>query len=197
MRHPIIASILAALILIVAPRYGGMSLAAEKDAGKADGSVKTAVKDVKGKVNDSWVTAKTKIALFADERVKGRQVDVDTKDGLVTLRGTVDSSDAKTAAEEIANRIDGVKGVQNELQVVTPPEMKAVKQDDKAVKRQVQERLSSDATLKAARIRVRTDAGMVTLQGEVPSVTDSARASQLAREVPGVRAVRNELKARS
>ena len=32
----------------------------------------------KALVNDSWLTAKTKIALAADGRVKGRQIDVET-----------------------------------------------------------------------------------------------------------------------
>jgi len=39
---------------------------------------------------------------------------------------------------------------------------------------------------------VRTDNGVVTLEGKLPSITDSVRASQTAREVPGVRAVRND-----
>jgi osmotically-inducible protein OsmY len=30
-------------------------------------------------INDSWLTSKTKIALFADARVKGRQIDVERK----------------------------------------------------------------------------------------------------------------------
>ena len=42
-------------------------------------------------MSDSWITSKTKIALFADDRVKGTQVHVETKDGKVMLRGKVDS----------------------------------------------------------------------------------------------------------
>ncbi|MGH7385472.1 MAG: BON domain-containing protein, partial [Candidatus Rokuibacteriota bacterium] len=55
---------------------------------------------------------------------------------------------------------------------------------------QVKNRFEKDAKLKS--VDVRTDNGVVTLQGRLPSITDSARASQMAREVPGVRAVRND-----
>ena len=51
-------------------------------------------------------------------------------------------------------------------------------------------RFEKDQKLKT--LDVRTDNGVVTLQGRLPNITDSARASQMAREVPGVRAVRND-----
>jgi hypothetical protein len=54
----------------------------------------------------------------------------------------------------------------------------------------VKNRLEKDTKLKT--VDVRTDNGVVTLQGRLPNITDSARASQMAREVPGVRAVRND-----
>jgi len=41
--------------------------------------------------------------------------------------------------------------------------------------------------------KLRSDAGVVILKGEVPSLTASAKASELARQIPGVRAVKNEL----
>ena len=40
----------------------------------------------KASLEDSWVTAKTKIALFADARVKGTQINVETKEGLVMIQ---------------------------------------------------------------------------------------------------------------
>lgn len=76
--------------------------------------------------------------------------------------------------------------------MVAPAQQKAVAADDKDITRQVGDRFAKDAKFK--KIDVRTDAGVVTLQGEVPTITDSARASQLAREVPGVRSVKNEIK---
>lgn len=62
---------------------------------------------------------------------------------------------------------------------------------DMDITRQVEGRLSKDARLK--RVDVRTERGAVILSGAVPNVGASSRASELARGVPGVRSVRNEL----
>ena len=62
---------------------------------------------------------------------------------------------------------------------------------DMDITRQVEGRLSKDARLK--RVDVRTERGAVILAGAVPNVGASFRASELARGVPGVRSVRNEL----
>jgi hyperosmotically inducible protein len=133
--------------------------------------------------------------LYADERVKGSQVSVDTmKDGVVHLRGKVDSAEAKAAATEIAKNIEGVKSVQNDLQVVAPASRKAVTASDAQIEKQVETTLSRDTQLKSVDVRI--DAGVVTLTGEVPSITASARASEMARGVSGVRAVKNELTVR-
>ena len=71
--------------------------------------------DEKTPINDAWLTAKTKIALAADGRVKGRQIDVTTTKNVVMLRGKVDSDAAKQAAEDITKMLDGVKTVKNDL----------------------------------------------------------------------------------
>src|SRR5689334_24688765 len=65
-------------------------------------------------MSDSWITAKTKIALFADSRVKGSDVSVATTDGAVIIRGKVDTDAAKQAAESIAKGIEGAKTVKND-----------------------------------------------------------------------------------
>src|SRR5262244_2866374 len=52
---------------------------------------KTMTQEAKTGMSDSWLTSKTKIALFSDDRVKGRQVHVETKGGVVYLRGKVDT----------------------------------------------------------------------------------------------------------
>ena len=57
------------------------------------------VADEKTAIADTWVTAKTKIALAADGRVKGRQIHVVTSNNVVMVRGKVDSDSAKQAAE--------------------------------------------------------------------------------------------------
>jgi hyperosmotically inducible periplasmic protein len=182
--------VVASVAIVAAPAYVMSQTATDKVEQKAKG----AAQETKTAISDSWLTAKTKIALFADERVKGTQVSVDTKNGLVHLRGKVDSDEAKQAAAEIAKGIDGAKSVKNDLQVVSPTARKRVDVNDKDIAKAVESRLSKDAQLK--RVDVRTDGGVVTLTGEVSSITVAAKASERARTVPGVKSVKNELTVR-
>ena len=155
---------------------------------------KSTTEEAKTAIDDSWITSKTKIALFSDERVKGTQVSVDTKNGVVHLRGKVDSQEAKSAAAEIAKGIDGAKSVKNDLQVVAPTSRKAVDASDKDIAKTVETRMHKDSHLK--KVDVRVDGGVVTLTGEVASIGQSARASEMARGVAGVKSVKNELTVR-
>ena len=172
------ASVVVGLALAAAPVW---VVAQEK---------KSTTEAVKTNVSDSWLTAKTKIALLADSRVPGSSVNVETQKGMVYLRGKVDTPTAKAAAEEVARGIEGVQAVRNELQVVPESAKKMVEAKDDDITKQVKAKLNADPKLKS--LDVRSDNGVVTLQGKLPSITDSARASQMAREVPGVRAVRND-----
>jgi hyperosmotically inducible protein len=149
--------------------------------------------DEKTPINDSWLTAKTKIALAADGRVKGRQINVETQNGRVMLRGKVDSDAAKHAAEDIAKGLDGVKSVKNELQVVAPSKREAVEYKDEAITARVKKKIAKDSALKKADIAVQTNAGVVSLTGEVPDIMTSANASWTAWFVPGVKSVKNDL----
>ncbi len=191
---------LAAVMLVGAPAYTkaedekpSTTERIEQKADQAGSKIKSMAKDAKTGVTDSWVTSKTKIALFADERVKGRQISVETKSGMVMLRGKVDSEEAKMAAGDIAKRVEHVKGVRNELQVVPPADRPKVDTDDKAITSMVEKRLKEDRQLKGAKINARVDSGIVTLTGEVKSLALSSRASEVLSDVPGVRAVRNDL----
>jgi len=184
------AAILSAL-LAATPFAAG---AAESKMDELKDKAKSATEGAKTAVSDSWITSKTKIALFADERVKGREVSVDTQKGVVHLRGKVDSDEAKSAAADVAKNVEGVQSVKNDLQVVAPTARKAVDANDKEIAKAVGTRLTQDMQLK--KVDVRADGGIVTLTGEVPSITASAKASEMARNVPGVKSVKNELTVR-
>jgi hyperosmotically inducible protein len=180
------AAIVMALVA-AAPLTAGAADTADKAKEKAQ----TTTQEAKTMVTDSWVTSKVKISLFADERVKGTQVSVDTTKGVVHLRGKVDSAEAKSAASDIAQGVEGVKSVKNDLQVVAPTARKAVDASDSDIAKAVVTRLSKNAQLK--KVDVRTDAGVVTLTGQVPTIGASAKASEMARGVSGVKSVKNEL----
>lgn len=187
-------------LLVAAPVAIQAQTATEKAGQKVDQAVektKDAAVKAKDATKDSWITAKTKIALYADDRVPGMDINVDTQNGMVTLRGKVATADQKRAAEEVAKTVDGATSVRNDLQVVSAAERKAVNAEDKDLKSAVQRRIKQDARLKGAGIDVRVDAGVVTLTGDVKDLGARARASEVARAVPGVRSVKNELQEKS
>jgi hyperosmotically inducible protein len=192
MRHSIITG---AALLAAAAFAGAPALAAEEKGSsvmqKTKDTVKGTTQEAKNVVTDSWVTSKAKIALFGDDRVKGTQIKVETMKGMVTLRGKVDSEEAKSAAGEVVKGVEHVKGVKNDLQVVAPTERNSVDISDKDISARVEKRLKQDSSLK--KITARTDAGVVTPAGEAPDITASARASELASEVSGVQSVKNEM----
>ena len=64
-------------------------------------------------VDDSAITAKVKAALAGDSRTKAHQVNVETREGVVQLSGFVDTSEAKSTAEELARSVDNVRSVDN------------------------------------------------------------------------------------
>jgi hyperosmotically inducible periplasmic protein len=177
----------ASVAIMAAPTY----VMAQSTTDKVEQKAKGAAQDAKTGISDSWLTAKTKIALFGDDRIKGGQVSVETVKGVVSLRGKVDSDNAKAAAASVAQAVDGVKSVRNDLQVVPAADRKAIDTSDTDITRQVEARLAKDAKLK--KVDVRTDGGAVILTGAVSSIGASAHASELARGVPGVRMVKNEL----
>lgn len=64
------------------------------------------------------LTTKVKTALASDAGLSTMtSIDVDSKDGVVTLKGKVDSADMKKKAGAIAKKVSGVKSVKNELKV--------------------------------------------------------------------------------
>src|SRR5689334_7328248 len=144
-------------------------------------------------MSDSWITAKTKIALFADSRVKGSEINVATTDGAVIIRGKVDTDAAKQAAEGIAKSVQGAKTVKNDLQVVAPSKREAVDDKDDSITARVNEQMAKDTQMKTAGIKAQTNAGVVSLTGEVADLMTSAQASWSAWQVPGVKSVKNDL----
>ena len=131
--------------------------------------------------------------MLADERISSNDVSVKTVKGVITLHGKVASAEEQKAAEEIALTIEGQKQVVNQLTVVPAAERKMVDRQDDQLVTDVKQGLKKDASLKKTDIEVRAEKGIVTLTGKAPSLATSVRASEVARRVSGVRAVRNEL----
>lgn len=88
------------------------------DAARATGdAAATAARDAAPVVEDAGVTAAVKTRLLADPDVAGLRIDVDTKDNVVTLTGTVKTAAQVAEAERIARETTGVERVINNLKV--------------------------------------------------------------------------------
>jgi hypothetical protein len=81
------------------------------------GSATRTTEDAMGVGPDAAITMKIQAKYAGDDVVKGRNIDVDTDKGVVTLKGSVDSRRERDAAEQLARETDGVKRVVNELKV--------------------------------------------------------------------------------
>ena len=98
------------------------------DAGKAAAGVSGALKvhnalalqpetKMGAKLDDTVTTSKVKAALLDDKDVKSGQINVETKNGVVSLGGFVSNDKLKARAVEVAKGVSGVKGVVDAMYV--------------------------------------------------------------------------------
>jgi osmotically-inducible protein OsmY len=113
-------------------------------------------------------------------------VDVEVRNGYVTLRGEAVWNFQREAAERLVRDVIGVKGVTNLITV--QPKVKA-----SAVEQQVQEAIERAAALDARAISVSTTNGTVRLRGTVHSLYEKQVAESAAKAAPGVKEVVNEI----
>ncbi|CAN5519871.1 MAG: BON domain-containing protein [Pyrinomonadaceae bacterium] len=73
--------------------------------------------------NDSWLWVKTRAALLSTNDLRESTINVDVANDVVTLRGTVGTAAQKTRAGQVAQDIDGVKNVRNNLTVAPEDSM--------------------------------------------------------------------------
>lgn len=71
----------------------------------------------KGRISDAWITTKVKSKLAADPQVNPFNINVDTKNRIVTLTGEVQTEMARSEAEKHASDTRAVRSVVNELTV--------------------------------------------------------------------------------
>jgi osmotically-inducible protein OsmY len=147
-------------------------------------------------VDDSWITMKIQSKFFVDDDVRGRNIDVDTKDGMVTLKGSVQSEGERQHALSIARSTDGVTMVHDGLIVDRgtrrPLADNAI--DDAWITMKIQSKYFIHDEIKSRKVDVDTRKGVVTLNGSVSSATAKGAAEVIAQDTDGVSRVINHLK---
>jgi hyperosmotically inducible periplasmic protein len=68
-------------------------------------------------VDDTTLSTRVKTALIGDEQVKARNIDVETYKGVVSLSGFVESRGEAERAVQLAQNVDGVKSVKDDMHV--------------------------------------------------------------------------------
>jgi hyperosmotically inducible protein len=139
--------------------------------------------------SDSWVALKTKLALIANSPTSGYETDVDAKDGVVTLTGKVDTNDVKNEAEQVARKIEGVRSVNNQIQVVPEARRNEVNAADEKIKDAIGKLMDTDPNLQNLSLSIDSNAGVVSLDGSVDRLDQLWKAAQTIRKVPGVKSV--------
>jgi osmotically-inducible protein OsmY len=74
----------------------------------------------KGMDTDDRISDQVRMKLATDADVKGGALEVTVKDGVVVIKGRVDSDKGKNKATRLAKKVKGVKDVDNELAVGPP-----------------------------------------------------------------------------
>jgi hyperosmotically inducible periplasmic protein len=161
---------------------------------------------------DAGITTNVKSKMAVDDTVKAHEINVDTKNGVVTLTGDVDSPIAKERAVQIAKGTDGVREVVDNMTVTeSAPTGGLYDRDqvdrgtgtegrdepitgDAGITSAVKAKLLADTTVSGLRIDVDTENGVVTLTGNVKSKAEAERAMMIARNTDGVTRVVNHLK---
>lgn len=69
-------------------------------------------------VGDAALTTKVKTQFLADDDISGLKIDVDSKNGIVTLTGSVPTAAEKATALKVARSTEGVKSVVDRVKVV-------------------------------------------------------------------------------
>ncbi|MFW9805195.1 MAG: BON domain-containing protein [Candidatus Thorarchaeota archaeon] len=129
--------------------------------------------------------------LYWDSRVDASNVDVEVKDGIVTLRGTVPSYAVKEAALFDTWKIPGVKQVNNNSFVKFPTSAKTL--SDSQIETSIVKQLGWNDSTRNENIHVKVKKGEVTLEGHVDAYWKIFRAQQITSDVMGVTDIDNKL----
>ncbi len=141
-------------------------------------------------VRSSMVTAK--LALMADPHLFPYDIEVDAKDKDLVLLGKVGQESDKRVATDIIRCLEGVHAVENRLKIEADAAHSLVSERDKIITQLVKERFEKSKTLQSVKFDVKTEDGIVTLNGATRFQIIVLEAAQAARQVPGVRAVNTE-----
>jgi hyperosmotically inducible protein len=171
-------------------------------------------------ITDAWITMKVHSQFIPEDALSDSDIDVDTKNGAVTLTGTVRTEAGRARAVAVAKATDGVKSVNDQLRIGSDSadaareagrdagaaareagrEVKGVAGTagravtDGWIKSKIYAQFVTENALEDSEIDVDVAKGMVTLNGTVPTAAGRTRAVAIAKATDGVKNVKDNLK---
>lgn len=139
-------------------------------------------------LGDQQITAKVVNELSGDPAVAGGSIVVTSKNGVVTLAGSVDSLLAEERALKLAETIEGVELVVDNVEVRPSPV-----RSDRAILRDVQNALGTVPARGGYAVQAEVTNGIVSLSGQVGAWSQRNLAETVAKSIPGVRGVANQI----
>ncbi len=140
------------------------------------------------KMDDSIESSAKKSYVFKTY-LKEDDIKIDSKDGVVTLTGTVSEEDHKSLAVETVAGLPGVKSVDNRLEVKGE---RPAEKSDAWLTAKVKTTLLFHRSV-SAMTEVNTTDGIVTLHGEATSQAQKDLTTEYVKDVEGVKDVKNEM----
>jgi hyperosmotically inducible protein len=150
-------------------------------------------------VSDADITKDINSKIESTETTSKSKIDVTTKQGVVTLKGNLQTEGEASSAVESANSIDGVKDVDTENLMVknSSHPYRDAYLTAKVKGSFVRAKLFGDKPVAVTSINVETKNGVVYLTGTADNKNLVATAETLAKEIKGVKSVKStvEIKA--
>jgi osmotically-inducible protein OsmY len=137
--------------------------------------------------NDTELAGAVRTALKWDIEVPEERIDVIVRNGVVTLKGSVDYWYQKRTAGDRVVTLAGVSAINNHITIVPP----AISDHD--IRTNIEKAIERRIPLAAQHITVDVKDGLVTLSGNVQLYSDRLQAERTAWTTEGVRTVVNKL----
>jgi hyperosmotically inducible protein len=122
--------------------------------------------------------------------LKADDIKIQSKDGVVTLTGSVSEESHKSLAGETVAGLPGVKTVDNRLEVKGE---RPVENSDTWLMMKVKTTLLFHRSVSGSKTEVTVKDGIVTLQGEATSQAQKDLTKEYAKDIDGVKDVKNEM----
>ena len=138
---------------------------------------------------DDRIESSAKKSYVFKTYLKDDDIKIQSKDGVVTLTGSVSEESHKSLAQETVADLPGVKSVDNRLEIKgTPP----AKNSDAWITTKVKTMFLFHRNV-SAMTEVSTKDGIVTLQGRAANEAQKELTTEYAKDVEGVKGVKNEM----